>query len=113
MKITVKDLLNLYKTDINQNNISSALLNKTLFSDEENFYLSEWFENVTLDDIKKPEIEKEVGYTEYTYPVLDGRIVIRLNPSNYRRMEVSIIKPMEDTQDFIWTWDYNGTQLIY
>lgn len=117
MKITLKDIINKYDTKINLNNMKDDLKNIVLFSDEENSHPKIVFNDVTLEDIKKPSHSKDKeGYKTYTYNFKDYELKIRYHPSNYRTMFVSVIKPTKENipEPFhYWNWDYNGKRKGY
>ena len=113
MEITVKDVIEKYDVDIDLDKMTSKLKDLVLLSDDKDFYLYEYFGDVTLDDVKKPKLyEREEYLREYTYKVKDGEIRITFAPNDYRTMTINIDHPVDDTT-YTWGWTYNGGQIIY
>ena len=116
MEITLQDIIEKHKTNINTKSMSKKLNETVLFSDtRQNGYFYE--ENLSLKDI--PEPEHKVGsnekgdYEKYTYKFKDYELTILYEPNDYRSMDISITKQTPDdpyNKIMNLRFDYKGEQ---
>ena len=104
MKLTVKNILTKYPTQIKVENIHEELQNTDIFKDNYNA------KNITLEDLQKPTHTPTEAGNKYTYKIREYTLIIK----DYPEINVELIKPSnENPYPYRWLWTEDGTQIHF